>query len=129
MNNFGISKITELLLAMVIISSTSTLLTSFSYNMVGGEDLYSITFRLFSTLESHGYLTILVFSNNWDDLVNYIKPLLPSNIYFKISVYDEDLNEIFSYGVTPYNFTQVVSVPFLLSYRGVTRIIVLQIWR
>lgn len=130
MSNKGFSKIIELLFALIIISSASVVFPLISYRIyIDVEYMYSIAFNVFSKVEENGYLSFMVYNGNWDELTNYIKNFIPTNVKFRLIVYDDSLNILYSNGVNPSDFAHLVSIPYILKFRGVTRIIVLEIWR
>ncbi|MCS7097032.1 MAG: hypothetical protein NZ926_00905 [Candidatus Methanomethylicia archaeon] len=130
MSNYGFSRIIELLLAIIIISSSMNILVLLHYSTNGDDaNLYDIVFNTLYVLEENGDLSYLVYSGNWPLLVKYIKNVLPNNLNFRVIVYDEQYHMIFSYGVQPNSFIRLVSIPFTLWFRGMVRIIVLQVWK
>ncbi|MEM0085236.1 MAG: hypothetical protein QW743_07815 [Candidatus Methanomethylicia archaeon] len=130
MSNKGFSRIIELLFALIIISSASVIFPLISYRVyIDVEFMYSIAFNALSTVEENGYLSFMVYNGNWGELTNYIKNFIPANFKFRLIVYDESLNVLYSNGVNPSDFVHLISIPYILKFKGVTRIIVLEIWR
>jgi hypothetical protein len=126
----GFSRIIEVLLAMLIISYSSItipIITNYNYSM-DYFHLQSIAFNALYTLDSSGDLSVIVYNGDWSLLVSYIKPLIPQGLNFNLLVYDENHNLIFSYISNSKSFNFMVNTPFILKFRGVTRIIVLQVW-
>jgi len=126
----GFSRIIEVLLAMLIISYSSItipIITNYNYSM-DYFHLQSIAFNALYTLDSSGDLSVIVYNGDWSLLVSYIKPLIPQGLNFNLLVYDDNHNLIFSYISNSKSFNFMVNAPFILKFRGVTRIIVLQVW-
>ncbi|MCR6623485.1 MAG: hypothetical protein NDF58_02850 [archaeon YNP-LCB-024-027] len=130
MGDRGFSRIIEVLLAMLIISYSSItipIITNYNYPM-DYSHLQSIAFNVLYTLDSSGDLSVIVYYGGWNLLVSYIKLFIPQGLNFNLLVYDENHNLIFSYISNSKTFNSMVSTPFILKFRGVTRIIVLQVW-
>ncbi|MCC6017487.1 MAG: hypothetical protein LM601_00380 [Candidatus Verstraetearchaeota archaeon] len=126
----GFSRIIEVLLAMLIISyfsMTIPIIINYNYSM-DYFHLQSIAFNALYTLDSSGDLSVIVYNGDWSLLVSYIKPLIPQGLNFNLLVYDDNHNLIFSYISNSKSFNFMVNTPFILKFRGVTRIIVLQVW-
>jgi len=125
----GFSRIIEVLIAMMIIAYSTITIPIIVYDYtVDNSHIHSIAFNILYTLDSNGDLSVIAYDGNWDLLVNYIKLLIPQGLSFNLLVYDENHNLLFSYISNFKIFNSMVSAPFVLKFKGVTRIIVLQVW-
>jgi len=126
----GFSRIVELLFTLIIISLSSTVFSFLSYRFNSdGEYLYNVAFNTLFMIEERGALSLLVYYEDWETLTNYVKSFIPADVKFRIIVYDESFNVLYSYQMDYSMFTRMVSVPFILKFKGVSRIVVLEIWR
>jgi len=130
MFNKGFSRIVELLFTLIIISLSSTVFSFLSYRFNSdGEYLYNVAFNTLFMIEERGALSLLVYYEDWETLTNYVKSFIPADVKFRIIIYDESFNVLYSYQMDYSMFTRMVSVPFILKFKGVSRIVVLEIWR
>jgi hypothetical protein len=97
-NNKGQMRVIEVILASIIIMSALSFLTIFSATPKTSElevaDLEKTGYSLLLDLDNQGLLAPMVYENRWGDLRTVLKIAIPADVYFNLTVYNANRNEM-----------------------------------
>ena len=122
----GFSRIFELILALLLVFSSSLFLPSIGVVGFDRGSLEAMLYDSFVYADRSGIFVRCLWGDDWDLLVSMFSEVFPSDVVFRISVFDGNSSLIFSYDGGLLDSMDVVSVSYLLSFMGGVRVIVVE---
>lgn len=100
-DNKGQIRVIEAFFASVLLLSSLTLIPMVQRSPNSGADALSSTaLNVLTSLDSNGHLAELVDSGNWTALKSSIQSAIPVTVWFNLTVFDENMNQLNPYQIS-----------------------------